>query len=430
MRVLVVGNGGREHTLAWSLARSDAVNDVVCAPGNPGMAELGRCFAVDSEDPAQVASLADDVDADLVVVGPEAPLVAGVVDAVEARGRAAFGPRAAAARLEGSKAWMKEVLAAAGVPTARHASFGPGDEDAALAYLDTLRDLWVVKTDGLAAGKGVIVTDSITEARGAVRSYLSGDAFGDAGRTLVIEEGMSGPELSLLVLCDGEKAVPFEPAQDFKRIGDDDTGANTGGMGSYSPVPVADAAVVDEVMERAVHPTLAELARRGIRYRGVLYAGLMLTPDGPKILEYNCRFGDPECQVVVPRLSSDLAVHCLESARGELRTPVTFGTDAAVCVVLASEGYPAGPRTGDPISGLEAAEQIPGVTVFHAATKRDADQLVTAGGRVLGVTATAPTIGEARARAYEAANMIRWHGAQFRSDIARAATNQETTAAK
>ncbi|MGH8974956.1 MAG: phosphoribosylamine--glycine ligase, partial [Acidimicrobiia bacterium] len=283
MRALVVGSGGREHALAWGLAR--AGHEVLGAPGNPGVAGVGGCRAVDAADPAAVAALAEEVDADLVVVGPEVPLVAGVVDAVEDRGRLAFGPRAAGARLEGSKAWMKEVLAGAGVPTARYGAFT--DESAALRFLETLPGFYVIKTDGLAAGKGVLVTESLAEAKEAVRTYLSGEAFGAAGRTVVIEEGLTGPELSLLVLCDGrpDSAVPLAPAQDFKRIGEGDTGPNTGGMGAYSPVPFVGSDVVEEVLAKAVAPTLHTLEGRGIPYRGILYAGLMLTPEGPKILE-------------------------------------------------------------------------------------------------------------------------------------------------
>jgi phosphoribosylamine--glycine ligase len=317
MRVLVVGSGGREHALAATLAQSTVADEVICAPGNPGMAALGLCLSVDVADARAIAALAADLDAGLTVVGPEVPLVGGAVDALEATGRVAFGPRAAAARLEGSKAWMKEVLRDAGVPTARYASFTAADEAAALAFLETLPGVYVVKTDGLAAGKGVVVTESLADAREAVRSYLSGAAFGDAGRTVVIEEGLTGPELSLLVLVSDRDVQPLAPAQDFKRIGEGDTGPNTGGMGAYSPVPLVDDALVASVLHDAVEPTLAELRRRDAPYRGVLYAGLMLTPDGPKVLEYNVRFGDPECQVVVPRLASDLTVHCLESARGE-----------------------------------------------------------------------------------------------------------------
>ena len=288
MRVCVVGSGGREHALAHVLGR---YHDVVVTPGNPGI-------------PGSVATSPEEVGADLFVIGPEAPLVDGLADRLRAAGRLVFGPGADGARLEGSKAWMKDVLVDAGVPTAAHGTFT--DEVEALAFLDTMGDLFVVKTDGLASGKGVMVTTDRAEAIDAVRAYLSGEAFGDAGRTLVIEEGLTGPELSVLAVCDGTDAVALAPAQDFKRLGDANAGPNTGGMGAYSPVPVATDDVVDHLMDGAVRPTLAALRARGIDYRGVLYCGLMFTPAGPRVLEYNVRFGDPETQVVLPRLTSDL----------------------------------------------------------------------------------------------------------------------------
>lgn len=417
-RVLVVGAGGREHALAWGLARSSAVDDVICAPGNPGMAAIGECVGVAPSDPVAVAELAAKVDADLVVVGPEDPLVAGVVDAVEATGRLAFGPRAAAARLEGSKAWMKDVLAAAGVPTARYGAFGEDDEERALAFLDTLDGLYVVKTDGLAAGKGVVVTESVGEARDAVRAYLSGSAFGDAGRTCVIEEGLTGPELSVFALCDGQDAFVIAEAQDHKRAFDDDEGPNTGGMGAYSPVPFVATAVVDEVMERAVRPTLRELAGRGAEFRGALYCGLMLTPAGAKVLEYNVRFGDPECQVLVPRIASDVYAHLRESAAGKLETPVELRPEAAVGVVLASEGYPPAPlRKTDAIAGLDAVPAD--VQVFHSGTGvDDTGRVVATGGRVLTVVGMGADVGAARDRAYAGAGAISWPGFHYRRDIA------------
>lgn len=418
--VLVVGGGGREHALAWGLARSDSVGEIYALPGNPGIASVATCVPGDPNEPTAVAALADSLGVDLVIVGPEQPLVAGVADAVAARGHAVFGPSTEAARLEGSKAWMKDLLEGVGVPTALHAAFGPDDEDAALSFLGTLDGLYVVKTDGLAGGKGVIVTESLAEARDAVRSYLSGEAFGDAGRTVVIEEGLRGPELSLLVVCNGDPdaAVPLAPAQDFKRVGDHDTGPNTGGMGAFSPVPVAGPELVEQVMTIAVRPTLHALAAHGAPYRGVLYAGLMLTSDGPKVLEYNVRFGDPECQVVIPRLATDLGELCWSAATGTALPPVRFLDDASVAVVLASDGYPSAPRTGDVIVGVDTAAALADVAVFHAATRRVDGALVTGGGRVLNVVGIGPTIAAARQRAYHAADQITWPGVQYRRDIA------------
>lgn len=416
MDVLVVGSGGREHALAWGLARSSAVDEVVIAPGNPGAAEIATCQPLDR-------ALVEVTRFGLVVVGPEQPLAEGLADEIREQGVAVFGPGAAAAQLERSKAWMKEVVLDAGVPTARHATFDHAREDEALAFLETLGGLYVIKTDGLAAGKGVRVTELLTEAREAVREYLSGAAFGDAGRTVVLEEGLTGPELSLLALCDGSiDAVPLPPAQDFKQIGDGDTGPNTGGMGAYSPVPIAGPDVVDHIMDTFVSPTLAQLAKRDIDYRGVLYAGLMFTADGPKLIEYNIRFGDPECQVVVPRLESDLFTHCMEAATGRLTTRVRTRAEACVGVVLATEGYPASRRIGDRIEGLEAAGRLDGVTIFDAGTARAGPDRMTAGGRVLTVTALGATIAAARSRAYEAAACISWPGVQYRRDIAVAPT--------
>ncbi len=419
-RVLVIGSGGREHALAWGLARSSHVDEVICAPGNAGMAAIGECMPVVPTDPAAVTDLAAKLDADLVVVAPDDPLVAGVVDAVQASGRPAFGPNAAAAKLEGSKSWMKDVLVAAGVPTARYATFGAGQETDAYAFLETLPGLYVVKTDGLAAGKGVVVTESIADARAAVSAYLSGAAFGDAGRTCVIEEGMTGPEVSLFALCDGKRAQVIAAAQDHKRVFDGDKGPNTGGMGAYSPVPFVGPEVVDEMMERAVLPTLAELERRGAPFRGTLYAGLMLTPEGTKVLEYNVRFGDPETQVLVPRFTSDLFVHLAESAAGDLTTRVELADTACVGVVLAASGYPPAPdRKGvDVIAGIDRANAHDDVVVFHSGTAfDDQGRLVTSGGRVLTVTAVGADVAAARDRAYAATAEISWPGVHYRRDI-------------
>jgi phosphoribosylamine--glycine ligase len=404
MKVCVVGSGGREHALAHVLGRTA---EVVVTPGNPGI-------------PGSIDAPPTEVDADLYVVGPEVPLVAGLADELRATGRLVFGPGADGARLEGSKAWMKEVVEAAGVPTARYASFT--EPEPAIAYLRDMPGPWVTKTDGLAAGKGVLVAATLDEAVADVQAKLAGESFGDAGRTVVIEEGMAGPELSLLAMCDGTRAVALAPAQDFKRIGDGDSGPNTGGMGAYSPVPAVDDARVADIMARFVAPTLAELRRRGIDYRGVLYAGLMLTAGGPKLVEYNVRFGDPEAQVVLPRLRTDLAELLAAAAAGDLTTAPApeFVDDACVTVVLASEGYPATPRTGDVIAGIADAEAA-GATVFCAGVgpaPHGGPELVTAGGRVLDVTATGPTVADARARAYESAALISWPGVQHRTDIA------------
>jgi phosphoribosylamine--glycine ligase len=387
---------------------------VIVTPGNPAMTS-GPGISLTS-------GPATEIDADLFVIGPEAPLVDGLADRLRAQGRSVFGPGAAGARLEGSKAWMKELLAAAGVPTA---VFGAFDEvGPAVELLRSLPAPWVVKTDGLAAGKGVLVTWSLDEAVADVEAKLSGAAFGAAGRRVVIEEGMSGPELSVMAVCDGTRAVALAPAQDHKRLGDGDTGPNTGGMGAYSPVPGVGADVVAEIMDRAVAPTLRALAERSIDYRGVLYAGIMLTPDGPRVLEFNVRFGDPETQVVLPRWQGDVAAVLAAAAAGrlDLVDPPTFGNDAAVCVVLAAGGYPQAPVTGDPIDGMEAAAGQDGVEVYGAgvALAGDGSGLVTAGGRVLGVTATAGSLGTARRRAYRAVSSITWPGMTWRGDIAAA----------
>ena len=392
MNVCVVGSGGREHALATVLRRH---HEVVVTPGNPGI-------------PGSVSTPATEIDADLYVIGPEAPLVAGLADELRAAGKLVFGPGADGARLEGSKAWMKDVLVAAGVPTARHGTFT--EAEPAFAFLDTLDGLYVVKTDGLAAGKGVVVTTSLEEARDAVRDYLSGDAFGDAGRTLVIEEGLTGPEVSVLAICDGTNAVALAPAQDFKRVGDGDAGPNTGGMGAYSPVPVADQSVIDAVMNDGVLPTLAYLRSIGIDYRG------------PKMLEYNVRFGDPETQVVLPRLTSDLGELLASAAAGQLGSAPTFDDGAAVTVVCAAEGYPRDIRSGDVINGLDDAQTVAGATVFCAGVgANEQGQLVTSGGRVLTVTGQGATIAEARQTAYEAVGKISWPGLHHRNDIASAA---------
>lgn len=407
----MVGAGGREHALALALAETA---EVVVTPGNPGMPRPPR-ISVTQAPPTEV-------EADLFVVGPEQPLVEGLADRLRAAGRRVCGPGADGARLEGSKAWMKEVVASAGVPTAAHVVVD--EVEPARAFLRSQSAPYVVKTDGLAAGKGVLVTPSLEEAEADVAAKLSGRAFGEAGRRVVLEEALSGTELSVLALCDGSRAVPLAPAQDFKRVGDGDSGPNTGGMGAYSPVPGAGPGLVGEVMDLVVEPLLAELRRRGVDYRGVLYAGLMLTADGPRLIEFNVRLGDPEAQVVLARLAPgvDLADLMAQAAAGRLREEPAFADDAAVTVVMAAGGYPAAPRRGDEITGLEEAGAVEGVTVLHAGTALDGGgRLVTAGGRVLDVTAVGGSLREARERAYRAAGHIAWPGVHYRRDIAATA---------
>lgn len=419
MIVGVVGSGAREHALALVLARTA---DVVVTPGNPGIA--GRSpegFSLTS-----VNTLPEDLTVDLMVIGPEAPLVDGLADRLRARHMPVFGPGADGARLEGSKAFMKDLAGRAGVPTARYGVFR--DVHLAEEFLHTLDGCYVIKTDGLAGGKGVLVTSNIDEARVDIRQKLSGMAFGAAGEQVVIEEGLTGPEVSLLVVCSGEQAVALPPAQDFKRCFDGDFGPNTGGMGAYSPVPVAGEEVVNQIMETIVRPTLAQLVKEGIDYRGVLYAGCMLTPKGPALIEYNIRFGDPEAEVVLPRLKSDLAQLCMEAATGARLVAPTVSNEAAVCVVVAAPGYPTEVRTGDRITGIDQADRVEGVTVFHAGTRRDeSGHIVTAGGRVVCVSALGTDLDVARGRAYEGVSHIQFPGAQFRHDIALEAAEQIRT---
>ena len=413
MRVCVVGSGAREHALVDALGRTA---EIVCTPGNPGIAAMAECLSAP----------ATEVDADLYVIGPEAPLVDGLADRLRANGKPVFGPGADGARMEGSKAWMKELLSAADVPTAGHATFDATQLGQALAHVRSLPGPWVVKTDGLAAGKGVLVTDDVSAAAADVEAKLTGAAFGAAGTRIVIEEHLVGPEVSVLALCDGRRAVPLPAAQDFKRVGDGDTGPNTGGMGAYSPVPVAGDDVVREVMDRAVLPTLAALRRQGIEYRGVLYAGLMLTDDGLRVLEYNVRFGDPETEAVLPLVDDDLAAWLHGAAVGGLpQGRPRVGPGACVTVVMASEGYPSEPLLGRPIAGVEAAESVAGVRVYHAGTASENGQLVTAGGRVLAVTAVGSGLPSARDAAYAAVGCINFEGALVRRDIAAVAAGRE-----
>jgi len=409
-RSVVIGSGAREHALAWALSRS---GDVIVTPGNPGIAAHGFTC---------VDAPATELDADLFVVGPEEPLVGGLADRLRAQGKVVVGPGSDGAQLEGSKAYMKEFLAAAGVPSAHYGAFR--DEALAIAFLETMQAPYVIKTDGLAAGKGVLVTDDFDEARRDVEDKLRGVVFAGAGSTVVIEEGLKGEECSLTVLCDGTKAVALAAAQDFKRVGDADEGPNTGGMGAYAPMLRVDAVLEDELMGMIIAPTLRELTTRGIDFRGVLYAGIMLTPDGPKLLEYNVRFGDPETEVLAPLYGSALFDLLYGVGAGALTTTPST-SDFAVTVVLASHGYPASARHGDLIHGLgtdgQLAQHREGVTVFHAGTRRDADgRFVTAGGRVLAVTGVGSSMALARNRAYDAAALVTFEGRVMRRDIALA----------
>ena len=424
MRVLLVGSGGREHALAWALARSSLLGELHAAPGNPGIGTLARLHAVPVSDLEGMTRLAVDLAVDLVVVGPEAPLVAGLVDRLSAAGIAAFGPSAAAAQIEGSKAFAKAVMDAAGVPTA---GFAVCDTvPAAHAAIAEAGGAVVVKADGLAAGKGVVVCSSTREAHEAVAAALVDERFGSAGRRVLIEERLEGPELSLLALCDGEHVIPLAPARDYKRVGDGDRGPNTGGMGCISPVPGIDDDAVAEILARVHRPVVNELARRGSPFRGCLYAGLILTADGPKVIEFNARFGDPETQAILPRTGGDILALLARCAGGNLAGGEAH-TDEGACVsvVVASRGYPDAPQVGDAIEGIDAAEELEGVSVFHAGTAAGVSGLETSGGRVLNVTAVGPDFETARRRAYAGVDLIRIAGSHHRSDIGRTARETE-----
>ena len=426
MRVLVVGGGGREHALAWRLAASASVDEVHAAPGNAGIASLGECHAVAADDTSEMVKLIDYLDADLTVVGPEAPLVAGLADELSAVGRRVFGVSAAAARLEGSKAFAKELMLRHGVPTARAGTFD--EVEPAVAFVDELGGRAVVKADGLAAGKGVVVATDRADAMRAIEDCLVGGAFGEAGARVVVEELLEGPEVSAFALSDGETVVPLALCQDAKRVGDGDRGPNTGGMGAYSPLPWIDPVDERAIWDDVVRPTIRAMAAEGTPYRGVLFAGLMLTADGPETLEFNCRFGDPETEALMPRLDGDLGELLVACADGDLSVArPRFRDEAAVTIVLASGGYPGSYRTGIPIEGLDDAGRVEGVTVFHAGTALRDGTVVTAGGRALAVSATGGTLAEARGRAERACDLISFQGMHRRHDIAARAAGEEGT---
>ena len=419
MNILLLGSGGREHAMALAIARSPLLTSLFAAPGNPGIGEVAHLLALDPEDHASVIAACRTHDIGFIVVGPEAPLVGGLVDALEAAGLKAFGPSKAAAALEGSKAFTKALCAKHGIPTAAYGTFA--DAAAAKAYVRAQGAPIVVKADGLAAGKGVVVAADIAEAHAAIDAIFGG-AFGAAGASVVVEAVLEGEEASFFALCDGRRAVAFASAQDHKRLGDGDTGPNTGGMGAYSPAPIVDAAMEARVMHEIVQPTLDGMAEAGTPFKGVLFAGLMIGHDGPKLIEFNVRFGDPETQAMLPRLKDDFLTLLLACADGTMgAAPPRLSSEAALTIVIAAEGYPVAPRKGGVID-LDGASDVTGVTITHAGTKSVDGALIADGGRVLNVTGVGATIGEARARAYAAAERIVWRDAYYRRDIgARAA---------
>ena len=418
MKILIVGSGGREHALGWKLSQSPLVSEVISAPGNPGLAEIGRCVAIKADDARELAALAAREQVGLVVIGPEAAAVAGLADALQTLGIPCFGPSKAAAELEGSKAFMKDFCKRHGVPTADYKVFD--DAIHAKAYLGDREPPFVIKADGLAAGKGVIIAETRREADEAIDQVLFLRKFGTAGQRIVIEDFLPGEEASFFALCDGENAIPLIAAQDHKRAYDGDKGPNTGGMGAYSPAPIFTDAVRDATMEQIILPTLRGMKAEGRPFVGVLFAGLMITPAGPKLIEFNVRFGDPECQVLMRRLKSDFAPVLLAAAKGDLTSAPALDWDerSAVTVVYAAQGYPDEPLKGSIIRGVKDANAVEDVVVFHAGTREDADGTLRAdGGRVLSVTATGEDLKQAIARAYAGVDQIDWPGGFCRRDI-------------
>jgi len=413
VKVLLVGSGGREHALAWALSKSPLLSGLYCAPGNAGITQVAECVPIPATDFPALVKFARETRIDFAVIGADPQLVGGLWDVFEAAGIRALGPSKAAAVLEGSKGFVKDLCREAGIPTAVYQRFtAPAP---AKAYANNLGYPVVIKADGLAAGKGVIIATSQSEGNSAIDFMFEG-GFGEGGQAIVVEEFMAGEEASFFALSDGTNVVPLAGAQDHKRVGDGDTGPNTGGMGAYSPAPVLTAHLEQVAMDIFIKPTVAAMAARGMPYMGVLYLGLMITKDGPKLVEYNCRFGDPECQVLMPRLKSDLLTALLAARDGRLE-PLEWHDDVALTVVMASKGYPGPYEKGHVITGLEEAAKMPGVTLFHAGTQRRGDDIVAIGGRVLNVTALGRNVTKARARAYAAAAKIQWQGAFYRKDI-------------
>jgi phosphoribosylamine---glycine ligase len=426
MNILLLGSGGREHALAWKMAASPLTDRLFCAPGNAGIAQEAECVALDLSDHGRIIAFCRNNKIDLVVIGPEAPLCAGIVDDLEAAGIKAFGPSRAAARLEGSKGFTKDLCQANGIPTAAYQRFRAAAD--AKAYIRSRGAPIVVKADGLAAGKGVVVAQSVAEAEAAV-DMMFGGGLGDAGGELVIEDFLDGEEASFFALCDGETAIPLATAQDHKRAFDGDKGPNTGGMGAYSPAPNIDAAMNDRIMHDIIWPTVRAMKAIGAPYKGVLYAGLMFTPEGPKLIEYNVRFGDPETQVLMLRLMSDLVPALLASCDGMLKTfDLRWYDEPALTVVMAAKGYPGAYARGSVIEGLDEAAAVEGVEIFHASTKAEGGRILANGGRVLSVSALGETVGEAQARAYQAISRIRWPDGFYRHDIGWRAVERERRA--
>jgi len=415
MKVLLVGSGGREHALAWALSASPLLTKLYCAPGNPGIAAVAECVPIAAMDFAGLVAFAREKKIDFAVIAPDQPLIGGLWDAFEATGIRATGPSKAAAVLEGSKGFVKDLCAEAGIPTAAYKRFS--EAAAAKMFADTLGLPVVIKADGWAAGKGVVVAQTKAEAHKAVDFMFEG-GFGDSGHAVVVEEFMAGEEASFFALSDGETVIPLAGAQDHKQVFDGDKGPNTGGMGAYSPAPVLTPAMETVAMERFIKPTVAAMKAKGITYAGVMYLGLMFTKDGPKLVEYNCRFGDPETQVLMPRLKSDLLTALIAMRDGMLKDiDLRWSDEVALTVAMASKGYPGTYEKGHVISGLEAAARLPGVQIFHAGTERRGNDIVAVGGRVLNVTATGKTVAQAQARAYAAVDLIHWDGCFARRDI-------------
>ncbi len=420
MKVLVIGSGGREHALAWKIARSPRVSKVFCAPGNAGIEETAEVVDLSASDIEGLARFADKNRIDLTVVGPELPLTMGIVDLFEERGLRIFGPSKAASELEGSKAFSKAAMKRHGIPTAAYETFD--SREPALACIEKMGAPVVVKADGLAAGKGVTVARTVEEAKKAVEMMMVNKAFGSAGDRLVIEEFMEGEEASYLVFSDGENILPMPASQDHKAVYDGDRGPNTGGMGAYSPAPVVTGEMEERILNEIIHPLLRGMASEGRPYRGILYAGLMITEEGPKVVEFNVRFGDPECQPIIMRMKGDIIPVIEAAIDGRLDSAEMEWDDrAAVCVVMASKGYPGSYEKGKVITGLEEVKAMDDVFVFHAGTARKGERIVTSGGRVLGVTALGEGIGDAIKRAYDAVGRIHWDGVYFRKDIGRKA---------